>query len=103
LLGLLVRASPPSPEQMRQQSSLATSGRRRVPNIVKDNTMSTQDVPALLIRKLAGFALLIVGGLFAAYGLNYGATGATVGGGLMALVGVIILVLKIRQRNQDQI
>lgn len=64
--------------------------------------MSTQDAPAFLAQKLAGFALLIIGGLFAAYGMNYGATAATVFGAMMVVAGVIILALKILRRNEGQ-
>jgi hypothetical protein len=67
----------------------------------EDNAMSTQDVPGFLARKLTGVALLVVGGLLAVYGINYGATAATVFGAILGLAGIVILLLKIMRRNQD--
>lgn len=63
--------------------------------------MATQDAPAFMTRKIAALALLIVGGLFAAYGLNYGVMGYTLTGLFVAALGVLLLVLKIMARNQD--
>lgn len=63
--------------------------------------MSTQDVPAFLTKKLTALGLLIIGGLFAAYGVNYSATAATVLGLFLIIIGALVLILKIMRRNQD--
>ena len=48
-----------------------------------------------------GLGALIIGGLFAAYGVNYSATAATVLGLFLIIIGALVLILKIMRRNQD--
>jgi len=54
---------------------------------------------SLLIKKLAGFFLIIVGFLIAAAGYEYGSHGALIGGLIVLAIGLLLLVWKIIRRN----
>ena len=56
--------------------------------------------PVLLIKKLGGILLLVIGLLLAASGLNGGYHGLTLIGALLLVTGVALIVLKIVRRNQ---
>ena len=56
--------------------------------------------PILLLKKLGGLLLVIVGCFLMAVGLNSGAMAPTAIGSLLLAVGLGLLVLKIMRRNQ---
>ena len=53
----------------------------------------------LLIKKIAGLALILLGGLIVAHGGFSSVTWEVVMGSLMIIAGVAILILKIVSRN----
>ena len=55
----------------------------------------------LLVKKLAGLLLVILGCLLVAVGLNGGAATHIVFGAVLLAAGVTLLVLKIVRRNQN--
>jgi branched-subunit amino acid transport protein AzlD len=57
--------------------------------------------PILLIKKLGGVLLLLLGLLLTALGFNSESTGLTTIGILSLVAGAIFLALKIVRRNQD--
>lgn len=57
--------------------------------------------PLLLIKKLGGLLLIILGCLLIAAGINTGQTELTVAGGAVAAVGAVLLALKILRRNRS--
>jgi uncharacterized membrane protein HdeD (DUF308 family) len=56
--------------------------------------------PVLLIKKLAGVFLLILGLVLAATGLSQSYDGLTVIGTLVLVTGIVLLIMKIVRRNQ---
>ncbi|MDI3308653.1 MAG: hypothetical protein QJR07_16305 [Acetobacteraceae bacterium] len=56
--------------------------------------------PVFLVKKLAGLVLLVLGVLLIALGLAEGSTWLTVLGTILAAGGVVLLALKVIQRNQ---
>jgi hypothetical protein len=56
--------------------------------------------PILLVKKLGGLLLLVLGLLLVAMGFNADSTGLTVLGAVALACGAVLLVLKIRRRNQ---
>jgi hypothetical protein len=56
--------------------------------------------PVLLIKKLGGVLLLLVGLLLTARGLSFGPEALTAVGILLVAGGTILLALKIVRRNQ---
>jgi drug/metabolite transporter (DMT)-like permease len=63
--------------------------------------MATVEGPILLIKKLGGVLLLLVGLLLTALGLNSESGGLTGTGIVLLVAGAIFLALKIIRRNQD--
>jgi hypothetical protein len=57
--------------------------------------------PILLIKKLVGLILIVLGCLLIATGFNWGTTVQIVFGVLLLAAGVTLLVLKIARRNQS--
>jgi len=57
--------------------------------------------PILLVKKLGGLILIVLGCLLIATGLNWGTTLQIVFGVLLLAAGVALLVLKIVRRNQS--
>lgn len=57
--------------------------------------------PALLIKKLGGLLLVILGCLVVAAGVNAGHTALTVAGGLIVALGAVLLAFKIFRRNRS--
>jgi hypothetical protein len=55
----------------------------------------------LLVKKLYGLFLIILGSMLTAAGVSYASTGLIVFGILALIAGAILLVLKIVRRNQD--
>jgi hypothetical protein len=60
----------------------------------------TSGHPVLLIKKLAGVFLLIIGLVLAGTGLSQSYDGLTVIGTLVLVTGIVLLILKILRRNQ---
>jgi drug/metabolite transporter (DMT)-like permease len=58
------------------------------------------ETPVLLVKKLAGLALVICGILVAALAYSDGSAGLTILGIVLAAAGVVLMVLKIVRRNQ---
>ncbi len=56
--------------------------------------------PLLLIKKLGGMALLIVGCVLTATGFSTGYTGLATTGIVLLAIGLLLLMLKIMRRNQ---
>jgi len=54
----------------------------------------------LLVKKLYGLFLIILGSMLTAAGVSYASTGLTVFGILALIAGAILLVLKIMRRNE---
>lgn len=63
-------------------------------------TAPSETYSAFLIKKLAGFFLLIVGLLLTVTGLSLSYNGLTVIGALLLGTGLVLLVLKIIRRNR---
>lgn len=57
--------------------------------------------PVLLIKKLGGLLLVVLGFLLIAAGATMGHGGLTVAGGTVAALGAVFLVLKIVRRNRS--
>ena len=55
--------------------------------------------PTLLIKKIGGLLLIVVGFVLAASGLGSDSRALTVVGGLVLAAGLALLVLKIMRRN----
>ena len=60
---------------------------------------STGGNPALLIKKLAGVLLLILGLLLTGTGVGLSYDGLTALGAFLLVVGLVLLILKILRRN----
>ena len=58
------------------------------------------DKPVLLIKKLSGIFLVVIGLLLTATGMTGGYHGLALIGGLLLVTGVALIVLKIIRRNQ---
>jgi uncharacterized membrane protein HdeD (DUF308 family) len=58
------------------------------------------DKSALLVKKLAGLALVVFGLLLAGYGFSSGVTWVGTVGVVLLIAGIVLLVLKIVRRNQ---
>jgi uncharacterized membrane protein YidH (DUF202 family) len=58
------------------------------------------ETPVLLIKKMGGLLLLIVGFLLAALGYENGSNGLAMLGIVLVAIGIVLLVLKIFRRNQ---
>jgi hypothetical protein len=56
--------------------------------------------PVLLIKKLAGVFLLILGLLLTGTGVSLSYDGLTALGAFLLVVGLVLLILKIVRRNQ---
>jgi hypothetical protein len=54
----------------------------------------------LLVKKLYGLFLIILGSMLTAAGVSYASTGLTAFGILALIAGAILLVLKIVRRNE---
>ena len=65
-------------------------------------TTNTSEQPVLLMKKFGALALIIAGGVIAAYAVNAASTGLGVLGFVLLGVGAILLVLKVVRRNQGQ-
>lgn len=61
----------------------------------------TQNTQMLLLKKLLGMVLFILGILLSASGLYYSSTPVTVVGVLALVLGVFLIARKIMQRNSD--
>jgi len=59
------------------------------------------DGSVLLIKKLGGLILIILGCLLTAAGFNWGSTAQAIVGVVLLAAGVALLVLKIARRNQS--
>jgi hypothetical protein len=62
---------------------------------------TTSEQPVLLMKKFGALALIIAGGVIAAYAVNAASTGLGVFGFLLLGVGAILLALKVVRRNQS--
>lgn len=62
-------------------------------------TSSDASTPTLLIKKLAGVFLLVIGFLLTATGMSTGYSGLTIIGWILLATGVVLLVMKILRRN----
>jgi hypothetical protein len=62
--------------------------------------MAVIDSPILLIKKLGGLLLLVIGLVMTALGANYGSTALIMLGTVMLVAGIALLALKIYRRNQ---
>lgn len=58
------------------------------------------DKSALLVKKLAGLALVVFGLILAGYGFSVGVTWLGTVGVVLLVAGVILLIMKIVRRNQ---
>jgi hypothetical protein len=58
------------------------------------------EAPILLVKKLGGLLLLVLGLLLLAMGFNADSTGVTVLGIVALACGAALLALKIRRRNR---
>ena len=65
------------------------------------NGLSADNPAWLFVKKAAGLALVLAGGLAAAHGGATGRTWELVLGLLLAAVGAVLLVLKIMRRNAE--
>ena len=64
--------------------------------------MDVAEGPALLIKKVAGLFLILLGFAGIAFGVESGSTGLLVLGVVAALIGIALLALKIVRRNAGQ-
>ena len=55
--------------------------------------------PILLIKKLGGLLLVILGCVLIATAVSAGYTGLSVAGGVLVAVGAVLLALKVLRRN----
>jgi hypothetical protein len=62
--------------------------------------MAVIESPILLIKKLGGLLLLVIGMVMTALGANNGSTALIVLGTLVLVAGLALLALKIFRRNQ---
>lgn len=62
-------------------------------------TSSDATTPTLLIKKLAGVFLLVIGFLLTATGMSAGYGGLTIIGWILLAAGVVLLIMKILRRN----
>jgi uncharacterized membrane protein HdeD (DUF308 family) len=62
--------------------------------------MAVIDSPILLIKKLGGLLLLVIGLVMTALGANYGSTAVIMLGTVAIVAGIVLLALKIYRRNQ---
>jgi hypothetical protein len=62
--------------------------------------MAVIDSPILLIKKLGGLLLLVIGLVMTALGANYGSTAVIMLGTVVIVAGIALLALKIYRRNQ---
>jgi hypothetical protein len=62
--------------------------------------MAVIDSPILLIKKLGGLLLLVIGLVMTALGANYGSTALIMLGTVVLVAGIALLALKIYRRNQ---
>lgn len=58
------------------------------------------DKSALLVKKLGGLALVILGLVVGGFGFSTGVTWVATVGVVLLLAGIVLLVLKIVRRNQ---
>ena len=56
--------------------------------------------PILVIKKLGGLLLVILGCLLIASAVSVGHTGLSVAGGVLVALGAVLLALKILRRNR---
>lgn len=56
--------------------------------------------PVLLIKKLGGMLLLVLGGALTAAGFGTGSSGLGTVGIVLLAIGLLLLILKIVRRNQ---
>jgi hypothetical protein len=63
-------------------------------------TSNEVSTPILLIKKLAGVFLLVMGALLTATGTSAGYSGLTIIGWILLAAGIALLVMKILRRNQ---
>jgi len=61
--------------------------------------MDAAEGPALLIKKVAGLFLILLGFVGIAFGVESGSTGLLVSGVVAALIGIGLLALKVVRRN----
>ena len=62
-------------------------------------TAYASEKPVLLLKKLGGLLLVIIGCILTATGVEYGAMALTAGGIVLLSIGLGLLVLKIIRRN----
>jgi hypothetical protein len=62
---------------------------------------NASDKPILVMKKFGALALIIAGGVMAAYAVNAASTGIGVVGFLFLVAGAILLTLKVLRRNQE--
>jgi uncharacterized membrane protein HdeD (DUF308 family) len=62
--------------------------------------MAAIDSPILLIKKLGGLLLLVIGLVMTALGANNGSTALIMLGTLVLVAGIALLAFKIFRRNQ---
>ncbi len=54
----------------------------------------------MLVSKVSGIVLIVIGFLLTAEGFREGATGYQVSGAVLVLIGIVVLIAKIARRNQ---
>jgi hypothetical protein len=64
-------------------------------------TAYASEKPVLLLKKLGGLLLVIIGCILTATGVETGAMALTAGGIVLLSIGLGLLVLKIIRRNHD--